>query len=253
MLDVAAVGPGTRVLDAGCGAGGASVLAAGRGAQVNGLDAAPTLLAIARARVPDGDFRRGDLTALPYADETFDAIIAANVLAYVEDTGAAVRELCRVCLGRGCVVLATWGGPEECAQHTIIQTLRALLPPASDDRLPLLGDALSAPGDLEALSTRASLRVRGTGSVSCPYEYPDREMLWQAQVAAGPLQAAARLVGAEALKTAVLRVVAPYQSETGAVRLPNRFRYVVATPHASNGATARRRWEEKEVGGCNEE
>src|SRR5438874_3048660 len=67
MLDAAAVGPGTRLLDAGCGAGGASVLAAGRGAQVNGLDAAQGLLAIARERVPDGDFQLGDLEALPYA------------------------------------------------------------------------------------------------------------------------------------------------------------------------------------------
>src|SRR5947208_11011986 len=72
MLDAAAVGPGTRLLDAGCGAGGASVLAAGWGAQVNGLDAAPALVAIARERVPDGDFRVGDLEALPYADDTFD-------------------------------------------------------------------------------------------------------------------------------------------------------------------------------------
>src|SRR5437764_5955317 len=49
MLDAAAVGPGVHVLDAGCGAGGASTLAAHRGAQVNGLDAAEALLAIARA------------------------------------------------------------------------------------------------------------------------------------------------------------------------------------------------------------
>ena len=47
MLAAAGVGPGTRVLDAGCGAGGASVLAASRGARVNGLDAAAALLAIA--------------------------------------------------------------------------------------------------------------------------------------------------------------------------------------------------------------
>src|ERR1700694_788506 len=68
LLDAAAVGSSTRLLDAGCGAGGASALAAGRGAQVNGRDAAEPLIAIARERVPDGDFRVGDLAALPYRD-----------------------------------------------------------------------------------------------------------------------------------------------------------------------------------------
>src|SRR5438093_10274963 len=109
MLDAAAVGPGTRVLDAGCGAGGASVLAARRGAAVNGLDAAEALLAIARERVPDGDFRAGDLKALPYADASFDAIIASDVLPYVADPLAALRELRRVCAPRGRVVLAILG------------------------------------------------------------------------------------------------------------------------------------------------
>src|SRR5438128_8161160 len=113
MLDAATVGPDTRLLDAGCGAGGASVLAAGRGAQVNGLDAAEALLAIARARVPDGDFRLGDLEALPYADGTFDAILAADVLQYVADPVAALRELRRVCAPGGRVVPAIWGAPEE--------------------------------------------------------------------------------------------------------------------------------------------
>jgi SAM-dependent methyltransferase len=121
MLDAAAVGPGTRLLDAGCGAGGASVLAAARGAQVNGLDAAEALLVIARARVPDGDFRLGDLEALPYGDATFDTIIAADVLAYVADPLAALRELRRVCTRQGRVVLAIWGAPEACDQAAVIR------------------------------------------------------------------------------------------------------------------------------------
>jgi SAM-dependent methyltransferase len=52
MLDAAAVGPGTRVLDAGCGAGGASVRAAPRGAHVNGLDATEALRAISLLESP---------------------------------------------------------------------------------------------------------------------------------------------------------------------------------------------------------
>jgi SAM-dependent methyltransferase len=227
MLDAAAVGPGTRVLDAGCGAGGASVLAADRGAQVNGLDAAEALLAIARARVPDGDFRPGDLEALPYADATFDAIIAADVLLYVVDPVAALRELRRVCAPGGRVVLAIWGAPEECEQRTIVAAVREVLPRPLDTE-PF---ALSAPGVLAAIVAQAGLVVLGSGTVACPSEYPDGELFWQAQASAGPLQAALRLVGAGLLKAALLRAVAPYRTSTGGVRLQNHFRYVVAKPH----------------------
>ena len=233
MLDAAAVGSGTRLLDAGCGAGGASVLAAGRGAQVNGLDAAEALLAIARARVRDGDFRLGDLEALPYADQTFDAILAADVLPYVADPLAALRELRRVCAPQGRVVVALWGAPEACEQRVIVAALRALLPRPLDAE-PF---ALSAPGVLDALLAQAGLTELRSDRVACPSEYPDGELFWQAQAAAGPLQAALRLVGAGLLKAAVLRAVAPYQTSTGGVRLQNHFRYIAAMPHDAGRPT----------------
>src|SRR5580700_7605066 len=68
------VGPGTRYLDVGCGAGGAAQLAAGRGAEVSGIDAADTLLAIARERTPNGSFHIGDLETLPFDDAAFDVV-----------------------------------------------------------------------------------------------------------------------------------------------------------------------------------
>jgi SAM-dependent methyltransferase len=226
MLDAALVGPGTRLLDAGCGAGGMSALAASRGAQVNGLDAAEALLAIARARVPDGDFRLGDLEALPYADGTFDAVIAADVLAYVADPLTALRELRRVCTRQGRVALAVWGAPEMCEQAAIVQAVRTLLP------RPLDADpfALSAPGFLDALIEQACLTVRSSGVVGCTAEYPDGELFWQAHASAGPLQAIMRVVGTASLKAAVLRAVAPYRTSTGGVRLRNHYRHVIATP-----------------------
>lgn len=59
MLDVTGVGEGVRLLDVGCGGGGASFLAAERGAIVSGLDASAPLIDIARERVPSRDFRSG--------------------------------------------------------------------------------------------------------------------------------------------------------------------------------------------------
>jgi 2-polyprenyl-3-methyl-5-hydroxy-6-metoxy-1,4-benzoquinol methylase len=90
ILDAAAVRSGTHVLDAGCGAGGVSLLAVGRGAYVNGLDAGEALLTIARWRVPDGDFHLGDLEMLPYADGTFEAILVADVLPYVPNLRSSI-------------------------------------------------------------------------------------------------------------------------------------------------------------------
>src|SRR5918994_1995239 len=61
VLERTRVGPGTRYLDVGCGAGMAGQIAAARGAEGSGIDAAEALLAIARSRAPAGGFRRSDL------------------------------------------------------------------------------------------------------------------------------------------------------------------------------------------------
>ena len=68
VLERTRVTTGTRYLDVGCGAGMAAQIAAARGAQVSGIDAAEALLAIARRRTPTGDFRQGDLEELPFDD-----------------------------------------------------------------------------------------------------------------------------------------------------------------------------------------
>jgi SAM-dependent methyltransferase len=237
LLDAATVGSGTRLLDAGCGAGGASVLAAWRGAQINGLDASEQLVAIARGRVLDADFRVGDLEALPYTAGTFDAIIAANALEYTTDPVAAACELRRVCSHAGLVAIATRAGPEECQQHAVLTaiytrlriTMRAAQGPPCG--------SLCAPGVLEAIVTHAGLTVCGGGTVCCLWDYPDLETAWRAQVSSGPLQAALRVVGPEHLRAAVLAAAAPYQTHAGRVRLVSRFIYIVTTPSGEDAAT----------------
>jgi SAM-dependent methyltransferase len=236
MLDAAGVGRQTRLLDAGCGAGGCSVLAAGRGAAVNGLDAAETLLAIARARVPDGDFRAGDLEDLPYASASFDAIIAADVLAYVADPLAALRELRRVCVPQGRVVLAVWGALEQGVQHAVTAAVRDVVAGALDENGAFSWGHLATPRVLDALITQAGLAVLGSGTVLCPAEYPDWETAWRAQASAGPLQAALQVVSEGRLRAAVLGALAPFSTATEGVRVQHCFRYVSAVPAESRSA-----------------
>src|SRR4051795_1044657 len=68
VFDAVEVDQYTRMLDVGCGAGLAAQLASERGARVAGFDATEPLLEVARERVPDADFRSGDMEELPFDD-----------------------------------------------------------------------------------------------------------------------------------------------------------------------------------------
>ena len=227
MLDAARVGTGTRILDAGCGGGGASELAVARGAQVTGFDASEPLLRIARERVPSGEFRSGDMEALPFDDGEFDAVIAANSVQYTANPVVALRELGRVCAPWGRVAVGVWGAPEDCEQRVIFGAVREAVPEPPPGNGPF---TLSMPGALERLMAEAGLEPTGWGEVYGPFVYRDLDAMWQAQRAAGSLQAALRVVPEERLKAALARAVAPYQRPDGGVLLHNAFRFVIARP-----------------------
>lgn len=81
---------GRRILDAGCGTGALAVEAARRGADVVAIDLSPTLVNLARERLPSElgggriEFRVGDMTDPDLG--TFDHVVAMDSLVhYVED------------------------------------------------------------------------------------------------------------------------------------------------------------------------
>src|SRR5680860_1232745 len=113
MLNATKVGTKTTLLDVGCGAGGSSVLAKERGAEVHGIDVAKGLLSFAIQRVPEGVFQVADIENLPYDDNMFDVIFAANSLQYSEDRIAALQELKRVCKPNGKIIAGLFGQPEK--------------------------------------------------------------------------------------------------------------------------------------------
>ena len=95
--------PGTSVLDVGFGPGSitadlASVVAP---AQVVGLEAAPDAVAIAqelmeRRGVDNVELRTGSVYDLPFEDDSFDVVHCHQVLQYLSDPPAALREMARV-------------------------------------------------------------------------------------------------------------------------------------------------------------
>lgn len=108
---------GDRVLDVGCGPGFYVIElleTVGPGGSVVGVDVSPDMLAVAAKRAErhaNVEFHKGQATALPVADESFDRAVSVQVLEYVEDVPAALREMHRVLRPGGRLVLwdVDWG------------------------------------------------------------------------------------------------------------------------------------------------
>ncbi|HEX6024432.1 MAG TPA: methyltransferase domain-containing protein [Solirubrobacter sp.] len=130
LLDAAAVAPGQRVLDVGCGLGTLSAAAAARGARVVGVDLAEGMLAEARRRHPEVEFAHADAESLPFADGAFDVALGAFLVNHLPDARAAIAEMRRVA---GRVALAAWGPEDEVAFLALPSRTAASLPAAIPD------------------------------------------------------------------------------------------------------------------------
>ncbi len=103
--------PRVRVLDAGCGNARHAQVAAEKGHRVAGLDASAKLVAIARHRVPNAVFLQGDLCALPFPGESFDAVLAVASIHHLpseEERVTALREIARVLRPGGRAFVTVW-------------------------------------------------------------------------------------------------------------------------------------------------
>jgi ubiquinone/menaquinone biosynthesis C-methylase UbiE len=227
VFDAAGVGPGTRLLDVGCGPGLAAQVAAHRGACVSGLDAAEASLAIARKRTPDGDFCAGEMEELPWPDDTFDVVTGFNSFQFAADPAIALGQVRRVTRPGGRVALVIWGGPDDCEITATAAALFALLPPAepaADDPF-----APGAPERIEALLEYAGLSPLASGHVDCPFEWPNLATAVRAYLSAGPFVAASRQVGVEPVRRAIVASLAPFRIGDGGYRQRNRLRYFIAS------------------------
>jgi demethylmenaquinone methyltransferase/2-methoxy-6-polyprenyl-1,4-benzoquinol methylase len=113
--------PGMRVLDVACGTGmlaRAAAAVVGRGGGVTGLDASPAMLAqAARVEIPpaaaEPRWVRGDALALPFPDATVDAAMIGFGLRNLPDYAAGLRELARVVMPGGRVVVLEIAAPRR--------------------------------------------------------------------------------------------------------------------------------------------
>lgn len=216
----------TSILDVDCGAGRFSRIAADRGAVVSGVDATEAFVEIARERVPDGDFRVGDMEDLPWPDDSFDVVTGFNSFFIAADMVNALREAARVARPGATVAMTVFGRPERCQSTKVFSSLRQLMPsgPAGEEVRP----GLHEEGTLETRATDAGLIPREAGYLEFFEEYPDLETMARGYMAAPPFVRAAREAGEAAVRESLVQALGPLQTSSGRYRLRDEIRYLIA-------------------------
>jgi SAM-dependent methyltransferase len=127
LIEQAALQPGERVLDVACGTGVVARLAAkpvSSIGQIIGLDNDAQKLAVARSLPPlpgvSLAWQEGSALAMPFADASFDALLCQQGLQFFSDRPAALREMHRVLVPGGRVVLSVWGPLEQNPGHAAL-------------------------------------------------------------------------------------------------------------------------------------
>jgi SAM-dependent methyltransferase len=222
LHDATGVSSGTRLLDVGCGSGLACALAAARGAEVSGIDASPAMVELAGERLPQADFRVGDMASLPYGDNRFDTVTFVNSFFFVADRERSLREAKRVTRPGGKVAVVMWTTLEQVELSAYVAALLPLIPegPALD---PFIETA-----ELEGLGRRAGLEPERTFEADWSWEYPDRDTMLRGLLSPGLSAVAIENVGERAVTDALIGALEPYRTTSGGYRLENTVRCMIA-------------------------
>jgi len=166
LLEQAAIRPGQRVLDLGCGTGTLAILVkqATPAAEVVGLDGDPKILEQARAKAErastDIRFDHGYSTELPYEDASFDRVLSTLFFHHLTtgDKRRTAREIKRVLRPGGELHVADFTNPGDPLMAAAFQVVRTF-----DGRE---RTAINAEGKLADLFAEAGLEsVRAHGSL----------------------------------------------------------------------------------------
>lgn len=209
LLAVAALSPGERVLDVGCGTGVVARLAAevvGPEGEVKGVDVNPGMLAVAKASSPSSiEWHEAGAESMPFEDDTFDVGLCQMSIQFVEDCGKCLREMRRVVKRQGRVALNVPGPTAPLFEIMADAMGRHVSPKAAGfvQRVFSMHDV----DEMEALLTDAGFAEVSVGAGVHRLSLPaPREFLWQyvGGTPLAPIVAASDPSAREALESEVV-------------------------------------------------
>lgn len=153
VADAAKIKPGQRVLDVACGPGTSAkeiISRVGPEGSVVGVDVNDGMLQVARRKAPKIEWRQGAAEALPFEDNSFDAVVCQFALMFFTDRRAAIGEMMRVLRPGGRLAVAVWDRVENSPGYAAVTELLQRL--FGEEA----ADALRAPFNLGDLKTLRS-------------------------------------------------------------------------------------------------
>jgi SAM-dependent methyltransferase len=223
VFDHLGVAAGVRLLDMACGSGLAANVADRRGAFVAGIDASQDLVTVARARTPGGDFRVGDMFALPFPDASFDAVTSFNGI--WKGCQAALIQARRVLVPGGRLGLTFWGRFEHLGLLPYFLKVIELSPPSHGSASMEQGDTQNVIEDMLRATGFGGLE---RGTVEVTNEWPDIDIAVRALASAGPSVPAIRAVGLDAFRDALHDVIEPMHLPGVGIRITSELGWITA-------------------------
>jgi len=224
VLRTTGVGLDTRVLDVACGAGLAMGRAARLGATVSGIDAARGLLEIAARRAPSAELVHGTMFDLPWADDSFDVVLAFNGIWGGCDE--AVAEMGRVCKPGGRIGLTFWGASNRLDLLGYFIALGQSGPGVTEEIVTLA--AINDPGEAERVTTAAGFTQIERGTTQAIVELADDDDAWRVLRSPGLALPSLTHTGEVLLRERLLEAIAPFRATDGSYRLTNELVHVTA-------------------------
>lgn len=178
FADAAGVAPGMAALDLGCGPGaltGVLVDRLGAGA-VSACDPSAPFVDACAVRHPDVDVRLGAAGAIPFHDDTFDAVMAQLVLHFVSDPLRAAAEVRRVLRPGGLVAACVWDSSEGMQMLRHFWDAALTVDPDAPDEARTL--AFSRAGEIPELLAAAGFHDVSETTLTVTSTYADVEELW---------------------------------------------------------------------------